>query len=309
MRYRARFKAGFAEESFCYFCYPLKTKNAVLYEVNMTGHEKITDRYSMEREGYYNYLLNFTLSGRGRMIYRNREYDLKAGDLLFIDCAEKHAFTSAEGGGWEFVYVHVNGLGLKYLYDAFTMKTGNIFYGYNGKAFLSGISQLHALLDKLPKEKYENSFHIHLDDAACCDTAQIVYELITDVARKISGVSSEKPYAITLALEYIRKNFFRDLTLDEIAQAAYLSKYHFERLFTEHMGVTVHAYVTELRFQRAMWLLETTNMPVADVAAEVGYSDGQALVKLFKKNFGITPNAYRKEKYHYRETRSTLPPS
>ena len=74
----------------------------------------------------------------------------------------------------------------------------------------------------------------------------------------------------------------------------YLSKYHFERVFVQNMGMTVYRYIGDLRLNRAMWLLKTTEATIADIAAEVGYSDAQALTKLFKKNLGTTPAKYRK---------------
>ena len=65
------------------------------------------------------------------------------------------------------------------------------------------------------------------------------------------------------------------------------------------MGVTVNNYIRELRFEKARRLLESTDMKLIDVAIEVGYSDIQALNKLFKKNLGVTPTEYRKDKNHY----------
>ena len=293
MRYKVKFKAGFSEESFCYFCYSEGSSSVALYEAAMTGHEKITDKYSMEREGYYIYLLNFTLGGRGAMTYGGREYALETGDLLFINCAEKHAFSSAEGN-WEFVYIHVNGLGIRSLYDRFCSAFGNVCHGYTGKYFCASLARLQALLATFPQKRQEKSINVYLNETRACDVSEIVYGILMDTARAVAQNNSEKPYALTLALDYIQKNFQRNLSLEEIAQKAYLSKYHFERVFTENMGETVHRYISDLRLNRAMWLLKTTEKPIADVAAEVGYSDAQALTKLFKKSLGQTPAAYRK---------------
>ena len=293
MRYKVKFNAGFSEESFCYFCYAEDNSGVALYEAPMTGHEKITDRYFMEREGYYNYLLNFTLDGRGTMTYGGREYVLEKGDLLFINCAEKHAFFSAEGN-WEFVYIHVNGLGIRSLYDRFCSAFGNVLHGYNGKAFCSSLARLQALLATYPQQRQADSVHIYLNETRACDVSEIVYGILMDVARTVVEKRSEKPYALTLAIDYIQKNFQRNLSLEEIARQMYLSKYHFERVFVQNMGMTVYRYIGDLRLNRAMWLLKTTEATIADIAAEVGYSDAQALTKLFKKNLGTTPAKYRK---------------
>ena len=64
----------------------------------------------------------------------------------------------------------------------------------------------------------------------------------------------------------------------------------------EHMKTTVYQYIKDLRFKKAKWLLETTQKKLIDIALEVGYSDIQALNKMFKSQLGITPTEYRKEK-------------
>ncbi len=122
----------------------------------------------------------------------------------------------------------------------------------------------------------------------------MLFRSLMDVARTVVEKRSEKPYALTLAIDYIQKNFQRNLSLEEIARQMYLSKYHFERVFVQNMGMTVYRYIGDLRLNRAMWLLKTTEATIADIAAEVGYSDAQALTKLFKKNLGTTPAKYRK---------------
>lgn len=63
MKYSVNLKAKFSEEPVCYLCYPKKDKNAVLYEVNMTGIEKATSEFRLTRQGYHTFLLSYTLRG------------------------------------------------------------------------------------------------------------------------------------------------------------------------------------------------------------------------------------------------------
>lgn len=301
MKYKARYYAKFETQSFCYMCYPKKNKNGVLYELNMTGYQKVVDAYSLERSGYNNYLLNYTLSGTGAMKYCGREYTLKAGDLTFINCAEPHSFESV-GGGWEFVFLHVSGPGVTYLYDAFEDATGNVYENYDGKAFLDRMSKLHALLAAQNKTRAgADVYSINTDDdSTLCDIAELVYGMLTDTVRKLAALPGDCPHRLKTALDYIHEHFTENVTLDAAAKVAYLSKYHFERMFRRYTGKTFYGYVTQLRFERARWLLDTTTKSLSDIAAEIGYSDIQPLNKLFKKNFGVTPTAYRKERDNYK---------
>jgi AraC family transcriptional regulator len=95
------------------------------------------------------------------------------------------------------------------------------------------------------------------------------------------------------AIEFIHDNFGRDLSLEEIASAAYLSEYHFARLFKQITGATPHLYLANLRLERARTLLAETPFPIIQVAAMVGYQSPSHFTKMFKSVTGLTPRAYR----------------
>ena len=88
-------------------------------------------------------------------------------------------------------------------------------------------------------------------------------------------------------------NFGRELALEEIASAAYLSEYHFARLFKQIAGVTPHVYLANLRLERARKLLVETVLPISEIAAMVGYQSQSHFSKMFKSVAGVTPRAYR----------------
>ena len=95
------------------------------------------------------------------------------------------------------------------------------------------------------------------------------------------------------AIEFMHDNYSRELALEEIASAAYLSEYHFARLFKQITGVTVHVYLANLRLERARKLLVETSFPVNEIAAMVGYQSQSHFTKIFKSATGVTPRVYR----------------
>jgi AraC family transcriptional regulator len=95
------------------------------------------------------------------------------------------------------------------------------------------------------------------------------------------------------AIEFMHDNFGRELALEEIAAAAYLSEYHFARLFKQITRVTPHVYLANLRLERSRKLLAETALPISEIAAMVGYQSQSHFSKMFKSVAGITPRAYR----------------
>lgn len=97
--------------------------------------------------------------------------------------------------------------------------------------------------------------------------------------------------------------FIRDLdpqvnpasvSLDELAEVAGLSKYHFLRQFSQVVGMTPGAYLRTLRLCHAARKLRTTNLPILDIALSVGFADHPSFSRAFARHMGMTPSEYQK---------------
>ena len=96
-----------------------------------------------------------------------------------------------------------------------------------------------------------------------------------------------------LVREYIDEYLGQDLDSSSIAAVAGLSKYHFGKAFKESTGMTLHSYVLSQKMLRAQNLLARTNLPLAEIADTVGFSNQSHLTALFSKRLGMTPRGYR----------------
>ena len=95
------------------------------------------------------------------------------------------------------------------------------------------------------------------------------------------------------AIEFMHDNCGRDLSLAEIAATAYLSAFHFARLFKKLTGATPHTYLAALRIERARRLLAETDLPIIEIGARVGYASQSHFTKVFRDATGLTPKAFR----------------
>jgi len=92
---------------------------------------------------------------------------------------------------------------------------------------------------------------------------------------------------------YIEEHLAEDLSLSELAAVAYLSSYHFARLFKASTGFAPHQYVIGRRIERAKLLLSTTNWSLAAIAHAVGFAHESHLALHFKRLTGLLPSASR----------------
>jgi len=104
--------------------------------------------------------------------------------------------------------------------------------------------------------------------------------------RQYGGLPRDK---LARAVEYIRDQLDTDLTVSGIAQAVYMSPYHFTRLFKESTGQSPYQYVVDARVRKAKELLTTGKFTISEVAHHVGFVDQSHLTRHFKRVFGLTP--------------------
>lgn len=103
------------------------------------------------------------------------------------------------------------------------------------------------------------------------------------------------PWQQKRAIELLQSRYAESLSITELAAEARLSPFHFIRSFKNSVGVPPHQYLTKIRLERACVLLETTNLSITDVALEIGYDAPGHFASLFRRHYGLTPTAYRRE--------------
>jgi AraC-like DNA-binding protein len=98
---------------------------------------------------------------------------------------------------------------------------------------------------------------------------------------------------IVQAKIFIDNNFREDIDLDDIADEAFYSRFHFIRLFKMAYGKTPHQYLTRVRIENAKLLLQN-GIAVTDVCFTVGFDSISSFTGLFKRITAFTPAAYQK---------------
>jgi len=99
--------------------------------------------------------------------------------------------------------------------------------------------------------------------------------------------------AINRAIEFIEVDTSKKINLEEIAEYAFLSKYHFHRIFKSIIGDTTKEYLTRLRLEKAAQLLKNSNKSVNAIVYDCGYTSPETFTRAFKAFFSTTPTLFR----------------
>lgn len=117
------------------------------------------------------------------------------------------------------------------------------------------------------------------------------------IAHVLAQRKSENNRPVRESQKYIHANFSSPLSLESISQRAGFNAAYFSQLFKKETGMNFLEYVTEVRIKEAKRFLSDPRKTIADVAADVGYSDVKHFSKLFIRITGINPSQYRKLYY------------
>ncbi len=114
----------------------------------------------------------------------------------------------------------------------------------------------------------------------------------------LHSVRVRAPYALAptrlrAVRDYVEANFAQEVTLDDLARVAGLSRFHFNRAFRRAVGVPPYVYVTNRRIAEAKRRLRDADTPIGGVATACGYRSGAQFASAFRRLVGVAPSDYR----------------
>lgn len=112
----------------------------------------------------------------------------------------------------------------------------------------------------------------------------------SDTPVQAGGLSGEQVTAVT---RYMHEFIGADITLDDLAKQALLSRYHFIRRFTAATGKTPFRYLTDLRIDAARQALTVGSEPVSQVGRRYGFPSAANFTRVFRRYVGCSPSQYR----------------
>jgi AraC family transcriptional regulator len=101
---------------------------------------------------------------------------------------------------------------------------------------------------------------------------------------------------INKVIDYIELNLADNIQLDDLAQIACLSKFHFHRIFHSFTNESLYSFITRLRTEQAAALLWSQNQSITDIAVCCGFNDSATFSRAFKKRFRISASEWKKKK-------------
>lgn len=237
----------------------------------------------------------------GKRIIGNSVANFESGDLVFLGSDIPHVWLNDE------IYYHNNKLKAKAIVVYFNKDIfGPAFYELKeaqkintlfekAKKGLSITGKTNKLIaKKLEKLVTKQDFEviIGLFEILSLLSATTDFDFINNETYTPTNDSFKKD-RLSDVYQYVKENYKKEISLDEVAQIANLTPTSFCRMFKSKTKKNFIEYLNEIRISNACKLLIETDMSVSEIAYECGYKTVSNFNKLFKKNTANTPKEYQ----------------
>lgn len=217
------------------------------------------------------------------------EYSISAGQAFFIPGGITADYFADAYDPWEYLWIGYN---------------GNMAALFNEQAGFSIDNPVHQLHDRTEEfEEMMEEIPVYTTISSSDELYRIgwlyrMLALFTNVSSLASAKTAYNPgkltkeYIVDNAVTYMKENY-NTVTVTETAARLKINRSHLFNVFKEIYGISPKKFIMNLRFEHARELLETTNLPVKQIAADTGFGDSPNFSRQFKMQMNMAPRIYR----------------
>jgi len=242
--------------------------------------------FQISRHIHDDLVITVTEQGAGDTKTHYSSTPVEPGTIWVSGMGEYHSGKSYYEQSWQYRAMYLNQNALRSISNIFDEAANQNMIIPPGVYFNLRLARLLVQLHKTLEA-----------NASCIERQTLWY---STMGLLLERYGQNKPTTTPIGPENVKMNIARDymmahyqdnITIDDLAMKAGLSRFHFIRVFQRKFGLPPHAYINQIRLSSAKHLLDKGNSPAA-VALDVGFYDQSHLNRLFKKSFGITPGVY-----------------
>lgn len=232
------------------------------------------------------FAIGVIVAGVEAFTYRGSVHAAPAGSIVVIHPGEVHTGYAAIEAGWSYRMLYPDAALLQKSTAEVAGREGLLpFFPtpvIHDRQLAECLSCLHIILETSPER-------LQRETCFLWTLAQLVTRYASNHV-DLKSVGREYQ-SVKRVQEYLRARFTENVSLEQLAALAELSPFHFIRVFRRQVGLPPHAYLTQVRVNKAKTLL-ALGEPIAQVALETGFADQSHLTKHFKRIVGVTPGQY-----------------
>ena len=252
--------------------------------VYRTGYKQCSGGYSRGMEVRDFYILHYVINGRGIYSLNGKRFQVKAGESFLIYPNMQINYWADQKDPWEYCWAGFDGADARILMDA-------AGYSPDKPVIRPGSPEkMHRMLMDIYQCRGQK---IHQLISMTARLYNLLAYLIEDAARNSPVQTSRIGLNhVQQACDFIANNYSRQITIEDIASHANVSRSQLYRVFIRHISVSPLQYLREFRLREACNIMQQNPEPIKNIAYAVGFEDPLYFSALFKRMTGETPSEY-----------------
>ena len=274
--------------------------------------------HTSKREKLQSYLCFMVEDGEGELVYEGKKYDLKSGDVVFIDCRRAYSHSTGNsssvgnnhsidnnhttekdnGNLWSLRWCHFYGPSMPAIYAKYCERGGlpvirgadmargdDMGRGADASQYATILTDIYTLASS---SDYIRDMRINgkLND--------LLTLLMESSWHREAHTNAPKKMDISLVKSFLDEHYKEKLSLESVASHFFIDKHYLARLFKEHYGVTLVTYLQQVRITHAKRMLRFTDKSIEEIGLECGIGELNYFSRVFKKLEGVSPSEFRK---------------
>lgn len=231
------------------------------------------------------YVLHIVLDGKGWVRVKNKQYQVSSGNAFLIRPGELIDYYCDKKNIWSYIWIGIEGNSA----EEYFARCG--FDEYNYVLTLSDVGELRKIMEEMltrPETTMPDLYTIGKS-----------YEFLAEFASKTVTLKgkNEGKYSDNLnkVIDYIHKNYYRDLSVTEICEKFGFERSTLYRMFKRQFGVSAQEYILIYRLEVADNCITHTSMSFKTIAVECGFNSYAHFSGSFKRYKGFSPKEYREQ--------------
>lgn len=233
------------------------------------------------------YLVHIVLSGEGYYMVDGKTYEVGPNMAFLIYPGVSTYYYASEENPWTYIWAGFNGIKAEAsLKHAQFSKENPVVKIQNVEPFINSINGMLA--------------YRHLTYANDLAREGYLYQFVSALIQDRQSQNNEEEvhdysYQVYVdhALEYVEHNYQKNIKVQGIADYIGINRSYLTNCFKNALNLSPQEYIQNYRMNQASVLLKDTNLPISEIATNVGYDDAFNFSKIFKKTYGFNPTSYR----------------
>ena len=244
--------------------------------------------HTSKREKLQSYLCFMVEDGEGELVYEGKKYELRSGDVVFIDCRKAYSHSTGLNPNtelWSLRWCHFYGPSMPAIYAKYCERGGlPVIRGVDMVQYTSILTDIYTLASS----DYIRDMRINgkLND--------LLTLLMESSWHREAHTNAPKKMEISQVKSFLDEHYKEKLSLESVASHFFIDKHYLARLFKEQYGVTLVTYLQQVRITHAKRMLRFTDKSIEEIGLECGIGELNYFSRVFKKLEGVSPSEFRR---------------